>query len=175
MERRALVRVINELRGSVRYAKGLTGDRHVWGWWRVLAASKWSHKCWETLLLPPILRRTLLLLQPMCWLPFPPQTANLLPVYSCIKCKEKSITRVVYCIAYETVTDTSENRKWNIQIPVRTGNLMHLFTKWKQMSVVDFQSYRKWIYRQLNVSDTHNSRRLTVIGGTCNLLMWDVQ
>lgn len=39
------MRVINELCGSVRYGKGLTGDRHVWGWCCVVAVSKWSHQC----------------------------------------------------------------------------------------------------------------------------------
>lgn len=65
-----------------------------------------------------------MLLQPMCWLPFPPQTANPHPVYSCIKCKEKSITRVVYCIAYEPVTDTSENRQSDASVYVRKTNVL---------------------------------------------------
>lgn len=54
----------------------------------------------------------------LSWLPFPPLTAILLPVETCIKCKEKSITRVVYCIAYE-----------QLQMPVRTGNLELLLSE----------------------------------------------
>lgn len=92
------MRVINEWRGSARYTKGLTGEMPgLRGWPLVPAAT--SLEPWPLSGLPP---GQLLL---------PPQTAKLLPVKTCIKCKEKSITRVVYCIAYGHLAATSENGK----------------------------------------------------------------